>query len=303
MTRFLVTGGAGFIGSNLVKQLIKSGTQVTVIDDLNTGKISNIKEVYDQINFVEGDIRDYKLVEKFAQDCHGIFHFAARASVQESFDKPEEYFDVNVNGAENIFKIAKKFNQKVVFSSSSSVYGNPETIPIKEESGKNPINPYAETKLQKEKLAEKYALDGLKVIGLRYLNVFGDGQSKEYAGVIKLFLERIQLRLPPRINGDGTQSRDFVFVEDVVNANILAMKSDVDNGFFNVGTGTTISILEIAKLMIKFAGLNVEPIFGPELKGDVKITQADISLIQKKLGWKPTILLENWLEKKINLKN
>jgi len=299
MKDFLITGGAGFVGSHLAKKLVLEGNQVTILDDLNTGKMSNLEEIKEKINFIQGDIRDVNLLKKICKDKDGIFHQAARASVQESFDKPEEYYDVNVKGTENVFSVANEYGIKVVYASSSSVYGNPKELPIKENSPKNPINPYAQTKLDKEKMAIKYADKGLKVIGLRYLNIFGEGQSKEYAGVIKLFLERIQQKLPPKINGDGMQSRDFVYVGDVVTANILSMKSDVDHTFFNVGTGTKISILEIAKIMIKFSGLNLEPIFGPPLKGDVKITLADISHIQNKLDWKPTIFLEEWLKRKI----
>lgn len=300
MKKFLVTGGAGFIGSHLVKKLVESNNQITVLDDLNTGKKSNIENLFEKINFVHGDIRDKDLVDKLSKEQDGIFHLAARASVQESFEKPKEYHDVNVVGTENIFDVGKKYGLKVVFSSSSSVYGNPESIPIKEDSSKNPINPYAVTKLEKEKLATKFSLDGLKVIGLRYLNVFGEGQSSQYAGVIKLFLERIEKKLPPKINGDGSQSRDFVFVNDVVNANILAMKSDVKYGFFNVGSGTTISVIDIAKLMLKISKLNLQPIFNPPLPGDVKITLADITEIKKQLGWQPSVFLEDWLKEKIS---
>ncbi len=299
MKNFLITGGAGFVGSHLAEELIKKGNKVTILDDLNTGKITNLEKIKDKIDFVKGDIRDKKLLKEICKNKDGIFHQAARASVQESFEKPEEYNDVNVNGTENIFTIAKEYGIKVVYASSSSVYGNPIELPIKENAPKNPINPYAQTKLDKEKLAIKFAKEGLKVIGLRYLNIFGEGQSKEYAGVIKLFLERIQQKLAPKINGDGFQARDFVYVGDVVNANILAMEMDIDHTFFNVGTGTQISILEIAKIMIKYSGLELEPIYCPPLKGDVKVTLADISHIQNKLNWKPTVFLEEWLKQKI----
>ena len=303
MKKFLIIGGAGFIGSHLSKALVEKNFSVTIFDDLNTGKISNIEHIKEKINFIKGDIRDIETLRKISRDKDGIFHLAARASVQESFEKPEEYYDVNVKGTENVFKVAHENGIKVVYSSSSSIYGNPENLPIKESDPKNPINPYAETKLEKEKLAIKFASQGLKVIGLRYLNVFGEGQSKEYAGVITLFLDRIKEKLPPKINGDGLQSRDFVYVEDVVSANILAMQSNVDHTFFNVGTGTTISILDIAKLIIKFSGLKLEPIFCPPLKGDVRITISDISHIKKELDWKPTVFLEEWLEKKISTFN
>ena len=300
MKNFLITGGAGFVGSHLAEQLIKNGHCVTILDDLNTGNIKNLEKIKEKINFVEGDVRDKLLLQEICKKKDGIFHLAARASVQESFIKFEEYQDVNVNGTENIFRQAHEYGIKVVYASSSSVYGNPTELPIKENSSMNPINPYAQTKVDKENLATEYAKKGLQVIGMRYFNIFGERQSKEYAGVIKLFLECIQNKLPPKINGDGTQARDFVFVGDVVNANILAMESDIDHAFFNVGTNTQISILEIAQLMITSANLDLKPIFGPELKGDVNLTIANIDLIKKSLNWNSTITIQEWLKQKIS---
>ena len=300
--KYIVTGGAGFIGSNIVKKLVVRGDDVTVIDNLNTGKEENLISVKDKIVFFNDSILNLDLLEKQTQNIDGIFHQAALASVQDSFSKPKEYQSVNVNGTENILKLAKKNNFKVVYASSSSVYGNPERIPIKESDSKNPINPYAETKLEKERLARKYSEMGVKVIGLRYFNVFGKGQSKEYAGVLKLFLERIRDKLPPKINGDGSQFRDFVYVEDVADANILSMDSEVNHEFFNVGTNTSITILDLAKTIIKSSGLHIEPIFGPALKGDVQRTVANIDLIQDKIGWKPTIFLEKWIDEIISMK-
>jgi len=229
-----------------------------------------------------------------------VFHQAALASVQDSFSKPDEYYNVNVNGTKNILELAKKNNFKVVYASSSSIYGNPKRIPTEESDEKNPINPYAKTKLEKEELAKIYSKMGVKVIGLRYFNVFGKGQSKEYAGVLKLFLERIRDKSPPKINGDGTQARDFVHVSDVVNSNIMSMNSDINHAFFNVGTGTSITILDLAKTIIKSSGLNLEPIFGPALKGDVQKTTANIDLIEEKIGWKPTVVLEEWIDEIIS---
>ena len=294
--KYLVTGGAGFIGSNIVKKLVAREYNVTVIDNLNTGKEENLASVRDKIVFLKDDILNVDLLEEYTNGIDGVFHQAALASVQDSFLKPEEYHDVNVNGTENILKLAKKNNFKVVYASSSSVYGNPERIPIRESDSKNPINPYAETKLKKEELATKYAEIGVKVIGLRYFNVFGKGQSKEYAGVLKLFLERIRDGLPPKINGDGRQFRDFVYVEDVADANIMSMDSNINHEFFNVGTNTSITILDLAKTIIKSAGLNIEPTFGSALKGDVQKTIANIDLIKEKIGWEPKIMLEKWIE-------
>jgi|TARA_B100000953_G_scaffold1599_1_gene1366 UDP-glucose 4-epimerase len=299
--RYIVTGGAGFIGNNIVKKLVARGDDVTVIDNLNTGKEENLKSVIDKITFLKDSILNRELLEKQSQNIDGIFHQAALASVQDSFSKPDEYHDVNVNGTENILKLAKKNDFRVVYASSSSVYGNPERIPIKESDKKNPINPYAETKLKQDQLAIKYSEMGVKVIGLRYFNVFGKGQSKEYAGVLKLFLERIRDKLPPKINGDGTQFRDFVYVEDVADANIMSMDSDINHGFYNVGTNTSITILDLAKTIIKSSGLDIQPIFGPALKGDVQRTIANIDLIKEEIGWEPTILLEKWIEEIISM--
>jgi UDP-glucose 4-epimerase len=298
--KYIVTGGAGFIGSYIVKKLVARGDSVTVIDNLNTGKEKNLESVRNKIVFLKDSVLNMSLLEKETRNVDGIFHQAALASVQDSFSKRDEYYDVNVKGTENILKLAKKNNFKVVYASSSSVYGNPEQIPIKESDAKNPINPYAETKLKKEELAIKYSEMGVKVIGLRYFNVFGKGQSKEYAGVLKLFLERIRDKLPPKVNGDGTQFRDFVYVEDVVNANILSMDSEISHGFFNVGTNSSITILDLAKIIIKSSGLHIEPVFGPALKGDVQGTIANIDLIKEKIGWKPTVVLEEWIDEIIS---
>jgi UDP-glucose 4-epimerase len=294
--KYAVTGGAGFIGSHLVKKLVERGDEVIVIDNLNTGKKQNIEKISKKIDFFEVDIRDFSAIEDILKNIDGVFHEAALASVQDSFRIPDEFFDVNVNGTENIFKIAKKLGIKVVYASSSSVYGNPISIPIKENDDKNPFNPYAKTKLEDDKLAEKYAKNGLKVIGLRYFNVFGPRQSKEYAGVIKLFLERIQQGLSPLINGDGLQVRDFVYVDDVVNANILAMESDIDGEFFNIGTNSTVSVLDLANIIIKFSGLKLKPIHQSAVPGDVKATQADITKAKMMLKWKPTTSLKDWLK-------
>jgi UDP-glucose 4-epimerase len=302
--KILVTGGAGFIGSHIVEYLVQRGDSVTVVDNLNTGKIENLKSVFKKINFAQIDIRDFKVLKNLMENIDGVFHQAAMASVQDSFRIPEKFHDVNVNGTENIFKIAKEFGIKVVYASSSSVYGDTSILPITESDEKRPINPYAKTKLEKDKLAEQYAKNGLKVIGLRYFNVFGPRQSKEYAGVIKLFLERIQQGLPPLVNGDGLQIRDFVYVDDAVNANILSMESDIDFEFFNIGTGTTISILDLANIIIKFSGLKIKPIHRPALPGDVRATQADITKVKTMLKWRPTTSIQDWLKSAVlDIKN
>ena len=291
-----VTGGAGFIGSHIVEKLVGRGDNVIVIDNLQTGKKENLKTVWDKINFLEMDIRNFDLLKTELKNIDGVFHEAALASVQDSFVKPKEYHDVNVTGTENIFKLAKEFGFKVVYASSSSVYGNPIKIPINEESGKNPINPYAQTKLDDEIIAKKYAKEGVRIVGLRYFNVFGERQSNNYAGVIKLFLERIENHNPPIINGDGSQIRDFVYVKDVVQANIMALESTIENVFINIGTGKTVSILELANQIIKSSNLKLNPIHQGALKGDVMESKADVSLAKELLNWEYKIELKDWLE-------
>ena len=296
---FVITGGAGFIGSHIAKHLVNTGHRVTVFDDLSNGKKDNLDSVIDKIEFVNGDIRNFELLKNTLKNADGVFHEAALASVQESFSKQQEYHDVNVKGTENVLKLGKEFGFKIVYASSSSIYGNPAKIPIEEDDPKNPINPYAQTKLDDENLAIKYAQMGVRVIGLRYFNVFGERQSQTYAGVIKKFVKKVRNNEPPIINGDGQQTRDFVYVGDVVQANILAMKSNVDHGFFNIGTASTITVLELANLIIDSFGLSLKPIHGPELPGDVKITKADISRAKKSLNWEPKMRIEEWLKSTI----
>ena len=301
--KILVTGGAGFIGSHIVEYLVQRGDNVIVLDNLSNGKMQNMSKVSDDINFVNGDVRDYNLVEQLVKDVDSVFHEAALVSVPESFKMQNEYFDVNVNGTENILKLAKEYGFKIVYASSSSVYGNPKSVPIKEDDDRNPLNPYAKTKLEDELLAEKYSEMGVHVIGLRYFNIFGRRQSKEYAGVIKLFLEKIQQNKAPIINGDGSQTRDFVYVEDVVKANILAMDSNIKYKFLNVGTGFSISILDLANVCIKASGLSLKSVHGPQLPGDILDSKADLELIKKSLEWKPIIKLEDWLVQVISSRN
>ncbi len=293
--KYVVTGGAGFVGNHLVKLLVKEGHEVIVIDNLHKGKKENLEPILSKIQFEEMDIRDFSNLEKILKDIDGVFHQAALTVVQDSFDRPEEYQDVNVMGTENIFKLAKKNNFKVVYASSSSVYGHKEDMPVKEESERRPINPYGQTKLDDEYLFEKYSKDGTKIIGLRYFNIFGKGQTLEYAGVITKFLDRINQKQPPKIFGDGSQLRDFISVEDIVLANLAAMESEISKLLVNVGTGNAITILELANMMIEISGLKMKPVFETELEGDIKKSQADISLITKSFNWKAKKDLRQWL--------
>ena len=294
--KFAVTGGAGFIGSYITKFLLEKNYDVIVLDNMHTGKKENLHDSK-QLEFYQVDVRDYSLLENHLQDVDGIFHEAGLTLVPESFEKPEEYYDVNVHGTENVFKISKKFSTKVVYASSSSVYGNTEKIPIKENYPKNPINPYGKTKVEKDNLAEKYSKEECSIIGLRYFNVFGKGQTGTYAGVITKFIECLKNKTAPIIYGDGMQVRDFVSVEDIASANIQAMLSDTKYGFFNIGTGIPTSILELAELMIKISEIDLKPVFEESRKGDVKLSLADLSNTQKYLDWHSEIKLKDGLKK------
>lgn len=294
--KYVVTGGTGFIGSYITGLLVKLGHSVNVIDNFHVGKKGNLETILDKINLYQIDIRNKQKMKEVLKGCDGIFHEAALTSVPESFQKPQEYFDVNVKGTENIFEIAKNENLKVVFASSSSVYGEANKIPIKEDDEKKPINPYGKTKLECEILANKYANNGLQVVGLRYFNVYGKGQTGTYAGVITKFLGNIDSHESFRINGDGNQIRDFVHVEDVADVNIAAMESKVRNGFFNIGTGVGTSVNDLAKLIMRIYKHEKEPIHVAPLEGDIKSSQSDIRLAKKYLNWSYRISLDVGLE-------
>ena len=295
--KFVVTGAAGFIGSHITKYLVQNSHQVTALDNLVRGSIDNLAEVKNEIDFQNIDISNLDEVSSIIDKPDGIFHQAALASVPQSFKEPGKYHKVNVVGTENIFKIAKEQNAKVVFASSSSVYGDQTQFPIKEDAEKKPLNPYGQTKLDDEKLASKYAADGLHVIGLRYFNVFGIGQNPSYAGVIPQFIQKLQNHEPPIIEGDGNQIRSFTFIDDVVKANFLAFQSNVNHDFFNIATEHKTSINDLVQIMIKMSGLDLKPTYKETRKGDIKKSYADISKAKKLLGWNPKTDLETGLKK------
>jgi UDP-glucose 4-epimerase len=295
--KYLITGGAGFIGSNIAKLLLKKGHKVIIIDNLHTGSLSRLKCIKDEIIFHRIDIRNFEKLKKIIINIDGIFHQAALTIVPESFERQDEYYDVNVNGTRNIFKIAKELGVRVVFASSSSIYGNVNEIPIKENFKKKPINPYGKTKVEKEKLAQEFWGEGVSIIGLRYFNVYGKGQTGSYAGVITQFMKKIENDLPPIIHGKGNQIRDFISVEDVVKANLKSMESHTSQDFLNIGTGKSVSILELAKLMIKISSKDLEPIFDEVLLGDVEKSKADTKYSKEKIGWSSEIKLEDGLKK------
>ena len=295
--KFIVTGGAGFIGSYLSRYLVNENHEVIVIDDLRRGNLKNLQDIEEKINFQEINILNLDELEKIAKNIDGIFHQAGLGSVPQSFKEPEEYYRVNAIGTENMLKVAKKCDCKVVYASSSSVYGNQTKFPVREDAEKNPLNPYGQSKLQAEKFAQEYANQKVKVIGLRYFNVFGIGQNPNYAGVIPKFIERLVQKKSPIIQGDGNQIRSFTFIDDIVKANIYAMQSDTKHAFINISGKKTMSVNELAKIMIKLSRLSLNPVYEQSREGDIKKSQADTSLAKELINWESEISLEEGLQK------
>ena len=295
--RYVVTGGAGFIGSHLVKLLLNHGHQVTIIDNLSHGKLENVSGLKRNVVFKEMDILNFEELKRSVDGHDGIFHQAALTSVPESFRNREAYQMVNVNGSENIFQLASELKIKVVYASSASVYGHTKITPIKEDFDKNPTNPYGKTKLECETLAKKYSKLGAAIIGLRYFNVYG--RRNENLGVIANFFNAIQMDQSPTIFGNGSQTRDFVYVEDVAKANLQAMNSKTRFGFFNIGTGNVTSLNKLADLMIVLSGKLLVPNNCDYRVGDVEKSQASTNLAEKLISWKYETTLEDGLQKSL----
>jgi UDP-glucose 4-epimerase len=295
--KFVITGGAGFIGSHIAKHLVGKNHDVIVVDNLSRGRLENLSKIKEKIEFKKIDILDFNSLKDIISDSDGIFHQAALTSVPESFTQKEKYHNVNVKGTENIFKIAKEFKKKVVYASSSSIYGNTTTIPIQENFQRNPINPYGITKLDDEILAEKYHNLGVSIIGLRYFNVYGIGQTIDYAGVITKFIDQINLNKSPIIFGDGNHTRDFISVEDIAKANLLSMESNVNFSFLNIGTGISTSIKTLAQMMIDLSGKKLEINYDDLPLGDVRDSLADVSLAKRLINWNYETSLKNGLKK------
>ncbi len=292
---FAVTGGAGFIGSHIVKRLASDGHGITVIDNLSRGSISNLEDVDDRIDFVDMDICEYGRLKETLRNIDGIFHDAALAYIPSSYGNEDKYRQVNVAGTENVFRIGLEHGIRIVYASSSTVYGDGHGIPIQEDSARRPLNPYGMTKLEAELAAERYVKMGAQIISLRYFNVVGLGRRQAYSAVVPRFLDRLKEGKPPIIYGDGSQIKDFVFVHDVVQANLAAMESSIRNGFFNIGSGRSISITDLARLMIKISGKYLEPKYEDPRPGDAKMCVADISKADKLLNWRPSTVMEEGL--------
>jgi nucleoside-diphosphate-sugar epimerase len=293
MSRFLVTGGAGFIGSHIVDALAKKGNSVRVLDNFSSGKLENLKGLVKKIDLVRADIRDKNICLQATKNIDFVLHQAALRSVPKSMNDPQEYNEVNISGTLNMLEASLKNKVKrFVFASSSSVYGDIDTFPEKEDFLPQPISPYALTKLTGEHYCKIFSHHyGLNTVSLRYFNVFGPRQSldDEYAVVIPKFISCMLRDEPAPIFGTGKQSRDFTYVSNVVQANILATKGNFKGKVFNVASGKDYSILELVKILNKILKKDIKPVFLKIRPGDVFRTLADLSESKNILGFTPGI--------------
>jgi len=302
--KVLITGGAGFIGSHIADALVEKNYEVRILDDFSTGNEANIKQLKGKAEIINGSITDRSTVEKAMDGVDYLFHEAAQVSVAESIKNQAKTWDINIKGTKLLLNAASANKiEKAVLASSAAVYGNGGPLPKKEDMKPHPISPYGNTKLMGEYMAENYyKKEGLKAVCLRYFNVYGPRQSpkSEYAGVISKFIDLMLKGERPTIYGDGEQTRDFVYVADVVRANILAMENEkIKSGVFNIATGKETSINELVKTINEILGKNIEPIYEGERPGDIKRSVADITKAKRKLGYRPEYNLKIGLEKTI----
>ena len=300
--KIFVTGGAGFVGRYLIKSLIKNNHNVTIFDNLSNSSENAIKPLLDKINFVKGDITNYDDISNSIMGSDVVIHLAAKINVQESIAKPEITKNVNVYGTKNLLNACVE-NQitNVIAASSAAVYDDCENskIYLSETAKPNPISPYGESKLEMEKIIKDFSeKHNLNSITLRIFNVYGLGQSPEYTGVITKFLEKISKNEPLEIFGDGLQTRDFVSIHDVVSSiNNSISKIDGKRGnTYNISSGKSISIKDLATLMITLAEKDLKIIYSASKEGDIKFSQADLSLAKKALGFFPKIKLKNGIK-------
>lgn len=293
--KYLVTGGAGFIGSNLVARLVESGRKVRVLDNFSTGRPENLRGFGSKVEVIKGDIRDLKTARRAVKGIKYVFHEAALPSVPRSVADPLTSNEVNIGGILNMLVASRDEGvDRFMFASSSSVYGDTPVLPKREDMLPTPLSPYAVQKLTGEHYCRIFHdLYGLKTFALRYFNVFGPRQdpASQYAAVIPLFVGAIKAGKSPRIYGDGNQTRDFTFVDDVVSANICCCSAPAKGAgsVYNVACGRRITVNDLANGLIKIMGSNVKPTHVPARPGDVRDSQADSRRAMKMLGWKPTV--------------
>ncbi|MGE5653935.1 MAG: SDR family oxidoreductase [Bacillota bacterium] len=306
MSRSLVTGGAGFIGSHLVRYLLEEGHQVVVIDNLSTGKRSNLADVEASIHFIQGDVRDRELVHRELQGIDYVFHEAALPSVARSVQDPWESNDHNINGTLSLLIAAASAGVKrFVYAASSSAYGDTKSLPKHEGMPARPLSPYAISKYAGELYSEAFFnLYGLETVALRYFNVFGPRQNpdSEYAAVIPKFAAALLKGEPPVIYGDGTQTRDFTYIDNVVRANLLAAEAPANRvvgRVFNIACGQETSLLDLLARLRALLVSDIEPRFAPRREGDVYRSCADIAKASAAFNYRPVIGLSEGLERTV----
>src|ERR1700676_3931166 len=300
--RYLVTGGAGFIGSHTVDELVRRGHSVVVLDDLSSGKEDNLAEIRNKITFMKGSITDIEVVRKAMHEAEYVLHLAARTSVPKSVKDPIETNKVNIDGTLNVLVAARDAKVKrIVFAASSSAYGETPTLPKTEKMVPQPISPYGVTKYVGELYAQTFGrCYGLENVSLRYFNVFGPRQdpNSPYSGVLAKFCSAFLEETQPVIFGDGEQTRDFTYVDNAVQANLLACEAPGAAGkIFNVGTGQRISLNQTLDLLRQFSGKNLPARYDPARDGDIRDSQADISQAREYLGYEAQIQFEEGLRK------
>jgi len=302
---YLVTGGAGFIGSHVARTLAGDGCTVRVLDNLSTGNPENIADVSEPIDFQEGDLRDLDSVRRAVADVEYVLHLGALPSVPRSVQDPITANDANTSGTLNLLVAARDAKVKrLVFSSSSSVYGDTPVLPKRENMKPQPLSPYAVQKLAGEHYCRIFhALYGLETIALRYFNVFGPRQNlkSQYAAVIPIFISRLAGNQSPLIHGDGGQTRDFTFVADVVRANRCACTAPAEavGQVFNVACGRRVSVNDLAAQLIETMGKQIDPEHDDPVPGDVRDSQADITKARELLGWEPQVEFADGLRRTI----
>ena len=305
--KVLVTGGAGFIGSHIVDKLVEEKYEVGALDNLSTGNLANISDHVsaNRVKFHNCDISDFESVSKVVKEYDAVIHEAALVSVSRSVENPLLTNVVNVNGTLNLLKASVDSGvQKFIYASSSSVYGDTETLPKKETMATAPVSPYGVSKLSAENYCRSFAkVYGLNTVCLRYFNVYGPRQKYgHYSGVIPIFIKKSLSNEAPVINGDGEQTRDFTYVSDVVQANLLALKNNVSPGsVYNAAAGGMISINDLARHIIDLTGKkSLEPVHGPPRAGDIRASYSDVSKISKELGFKPQVSIEEGLRRVVD---
>jgi len=297
---YLVTGGAGFIGSHLVQALIERGVRVRVLDDFSTGRRENLADVVERVELIVGDVSDPDVARQAVAGCEYVLHLAAVASVQASLEDPQRVHRINAGGTLNVLDAARQNGvRRVVLASTTALYGDHTALPLREELPPRPLSPYAASKAAGEAYCSAFhASYGLPTVALRFFNVYGPRQDpgNPYSGVISIFASRMSRGERPTIYGDGKQTRDFVYVADVVRALLLACeREEAVGGIFNVAGGKQVSILQLAAELNRVLGTSLTPVLAPARSGEVRFSQGDASRAREVLGWQPQVSLRDGL--------